>query len=216
MIHEAIVVGPFACNCHILADEETKEAVIIDPGDQPEGILDVVRDLGATVKTLLHTHCHLDHITGTRKVKEETGAKIIIHEADRGLYENLKEQYAGTFKLFGFNLGTGAEPLPVDATLADGDEIAVGKQKIRVMHTPGHTPGSCCFHAGDVLFSGDTLFRGSIGRTDLWGGDADQEIASIRGKIFALDKDTIVYPGHGPATRVAIEKKTNPFAGDQA
>ncbi len=217
MLHESVVVGPFACNCHILADEKSKEAVVIDPGDHAEGILEVVRDLGVTVKTLLHTHCHLDHITGTRALKEATGARILIHDADRKLYEGLKDQYESTFRMFGMNLGDGHEPLEVDGTIADGDEIKLGGTTIRILHTPGHTPGSCCFNVDDgrerMLFSGDTLFQGSVGRTDLWGGDMDQEIASIRGKLFRLDDETLVYPGHGPPTRIEIEKRTNPFAG---
>ena len=218
LIHESISVGSFQCNCHILADERTKEAVIVDPGDEPDDILRIVKELGVTVKALLHTHCHLDHITGTRKVKEETGATIHIHERDKMLYEGLKQQYATVMAMFGMDVGRGNEPLPVDGYLEDGQTFAFGAQKIGVIHTPGHTPGSCCFTLESakerMLFSGDTLFAGSIGRTDLPGGDLDTEVASIRGKLFKLDPDTLVLPGHGPETRIKDEQKENPFVGE--
>lgn len=215
LIHRTITVGPFMCNCHILADERTREAVIVDPGDDPVHILAAVKELGVTVKALAHTHCHLDHITGTRRVKEETGATILIHEADRWLYEHLKEQCAETMRLFGMRLGKAHEPLPVDEVLRDGRRVRFGGFELTVLHTPGHTPGSCCFVLGDAkarrVFSGDTLFAGSIGRTDLWGGDTDAELRSIRERLFALDPDTIVFPGHGPETRIREEKESNPF-----
>lgn len=201
MRHEQVVVGAFQCNCHILANENG-EAVIIDPGDDAELILEAAK--GLRVKYLLHSHCHLDHITGTRAVQEATGAKILIHEADKPLYENLPMQA----RLFGWNVG---EPAPVDATFRDGDTFAFGRHEISVLHTPGHTPGSCCFRLGNELFSGDTLFRRSIGRTDLWGGNLEQELDSIRRRIFTLDPDVLVHPGHGPDTRVKEEKEGNPF-----
>ena len=220
LIHESVSVGSFQCNCHVLADERTKEAVIIDPGDEPDEILAIVKDLGVTVKALLHTHCHLDHITGTRAVKEKTGASIHIHERDRNLYEGLKQQYASVLAMFGFDLGRGNEPLPVDGYLKDGQVFTFGAQSIGVIHTPGHTPGSCCFTLDGVrdrmVFSGDTLFAGSIGRTDLPGGSLDTEVASIRAKLFTLDPDTRVLPGHGPETRIREEKAENPFCGDGA
>ena len=199
MIHQRLVVGAFQCNCHILADDKG-EAVVIDPGDDAEEILERVK--GLKVRYLLHTHCHLDHITGTRKVAEATGAKILIHENDKPLYENLPVQA----RMFGWDVG---EPAPIDAAL--GDSIRFGRHEIQVVHTPGHTPGSCCFLFDDRLFSGDTLFQRSIGRTDLWGGDYDQELASIRTKLFTLEADTVVHPGHGPDTRIREEKEENPF-----
>ncbi len=215
MIHEALAVGPFQCNCHILADPATKEAVIVDPGDDAGEILARVRDLGVTVKALVHTHCHLDHIVATRRLREETGARILIHEADQWLYENLKMQIGATLKLFGVRLGEADDPLPVDEFLRDGHRVTFGAHALQAIHTPGHTPGSCCFllehPAGRACFSGDTLFAGSIGRTDLWGGDAEQELASIRARLFTLDGETVVYPGHGPETMIREEKKYNPF-----
>ncbi len=201
MIHERVVVGAFQCNCHILADDDG-EAVIVDPGDDAEAVLQATK--GLRVRYLLHTHCHLDHISGTREVKEATGAQIVIHEDDRPLYDKLP----GQAKMFGWEVG---EPAPIDATFADGDVFRFGRHELRVLHTPGHTPGSCSFHLGNALFSGDTLFRRSIGRTDLWGGNFEQEIASIRSKILGLGPEVVVHPGHGPDTRVSEEKEKNPF-----
>jgi glyoxylase-like metal-dependent hydrolase (beta-lactamase superfamily II) len=209
VIHEIVRVGAFQCNCHILADESTREAVIIDPGDEPEEILARVKDL--QVRALLHTHCHLDHVSGTRRVKEETGAEILIHRADRELYEGLVRQYAATLRRFGLDLGPGQDPLPADRFLEDGQSIGFGRHRLTVLHTPGHTPGSCSFHLEGTLFSGDTLFRRSIGRTDLAGGDLEQELASIRAKLFPLDPATVVHPGHGPSTHIEEERAQNPF-----
>jgi glyoxylase-like metal-dependent hydrolase (beta-lactamase superfamily II) len=215
LIHQVIPVGVFQANCNILADEESKTAVIIDPGDEPRRILDVVRDLGVKVTHLLHTHCHLDHITGTRAVREATRAKILIHPKDRFLYEGLKEQYATTVRLFGLSLAPGDDPLPADGKLADGAEIPLGKHRLRVIHTPGHTPGSCSFllegKEGPRLFTGDTLFAGSIGRTDLAGGDTDLELESIRSRLLTLNPETPVFPGHGPSTRIGVERDENPW-----
>lgn len=209
MIHEVVAVGPFQCNCHILGDERTGEAVIIDPGDEPGEILPRLKDL--KVKYLLHTHCHLDHITGTRPVKEATGAKILIHEADRKLYEHLADQYQATLRLFGLQLGPGHDPLPVDEFLRHGQKVRFGRHELEVLHTPGHTRGSCCFHGEGKLWSGDTLFRRSIGRTDLWEADPDQELESIRTRLYTLPPETTVYPGHGPLTHIEEEKEENPF-----
>lgn len=213
LIHQVIPVGSFAANCHILADDAAKTGVIIDPGDEPDAILDVVRDLGIKVTHLLHTHCHLDHITGTRRVKEKTGAQILIHKSDEKLYRHLKQQHAGLMSMFGIPGADVDDPLPVDEHLKK--PMTFGAFEIDVIATPGHTPGSCCFLLKTPkdarLFSGDTLFARSIGRTDLEGGDMDQELASIRTHLLTLDADTRVFPGHGPETRIGVEKKHNPF-----
>jgi len=204
MIHQAVAVGPLQCNCHILADEASKEAIIVDPGDDPDEILKRVK--GYTVRALLHTHCHFDHMTGTRKVAEATGAEILIHKADKEYYDSL----AGQYQMFGMPRKV-EDPLPVKRFLKDGDKIDFGKHAIKVIHTPGHTEGSCCFHAEGLLLSGDTLFNRSIGRTDLPGGNAEEELASIRTKLFTLDPETAVFPGHGPKTSIADERAENPF-----
>ncbi len=209
LIHEALAVGPLACNCHLLADPATKEAVIIDPGDDADEILR--RAAGYKVLALLHTHCHFDHMTATRRVAEATGAEILIHKADKSYYDNLAGQYAQFGRMFGQGAGKGHDPLPVKRFLKDGEKIAFGKHALTALHTPGHTEGSCSFHLEGKLFSGDTLFCRSIGRTDLPGGDMETELESIRTKLFTLDPETIVYPGHGPETRIEEERAENPF-----
>jgi hydroxyacylglutathione hydrolase len=205
---ETFPVGPLQCNCTILADEASGEAVVIDPGDEPDRILRALDAMKLKTVALLHTHAHFDHITGTRRVKESTGASIRLHAADFPLYDALPDQAAR----FGLRAGPA---LPPDAPLSDEDTIRFGRFVLRAIHTPGHTPGSTCFELqGDrpVLFSGDTLFRRSIGRTDLWGGDTETILASIRGKLFALPGDVPVVCGHGPGTTIEEEKRLNPFA----
>jgi hydroxyacylglutathione hydrolase len=205
---ETIPVGPLQCNCSIVVDEGTREAVVIDPGDEPDRILKVLEAAGVRLVALLHTHAHLDHITGTGEVAEVTGAPIRLHPADRPLYEALPKQAA----FFGLSA---REPRPLDAPLSDGEVIRFGRSSLRAIHTPGHTPGSMCFVLeGDepLLFSGDTLFRRSIGRTDLSGGDTDAILASIREKLFTLPGGTPVICGHGPGTTIDEEKRLNPFA----
>ena len=209
LTHEAIAVGPLACNCHLLADPATREAVIIDPGDDAEEILRVAA--GYKVLALLHTHCHFDHMTATRRVAEATSAEILIHKSDKAYYDNLAGQYAAFGRMFGQDAGKGHDPLPVKRFLKDGGRISFGKFSIDVLHTPGHTEGSCSFHLDGKLFSGDTLFCGSIGRTDLPGGNLEQELESIRTRLLTQDPETAVYPGHGPQTSVAAERSENPF-----
>jgi hydroxyacylglutathione hydrolase len=203
-----VPVGPLQCNCSIVADPDAGEAVVVDPGDEPEKILRVLAETKCRAVALLHTHGHFDHIGGTAAVRRSTGAPIRIHAADRPLYDSLPEQ-AGFF-------GLSAEPpLPPDGGFRDGESIPFGRFSLSVIHTPGHTPGSTCFHLGGepaILFSGDTLFRRSVGRTDLWGGDTDTILASIRDKLFALAPETRVVCGHGPDTTIGEERRSNPFA----
>jgi hydroxyacylglutathione hydrolase len=205
---ETFPVGPLQCNCTILADEESREAVVIDPGDEPERILRALEAARLKPVALLHTHAHFDHIGGSRRVKEATAAPIRLHPADRPLYDALPDQAA----LFGL---TADAPAELDAPLSDGEIVGFGRHALTAIHTPGHTPGSTCFRLdGDrpMLFSGDTLFRRSVGRTDLWGGDTETILASIRGRLFALPGDTPVVCGHGPDTTIGEEKRLNPFA----
>ena len=206
---ETFPVGPLQCNCTILADPVSREAVVIDPGDEPDRIVRALEAAKVTPVALLHTHAHFDHIGGSRAVKEATGAPIRLHPADRPLYDALPEQAA----FFGLRAEA---PLPPDAPLAEGEVVHFGPHALRALHTPGHTPGSTSFLLeGDapILFSGDTLFRRSIGRTDLWGGDTDAILASIREKLFALPGDVPVVCGHGPDTTIDEERRLNPFAG---
>lgn len=209
MLIETVVVGSFQCNCTIIADENTKEAVIIDPGDESDKIFEIIKHYNLNVKYLMHTHAHLDHIMATREIKEKTNAKILLHKDDNNIYNSLKMQA----QMFGFNT---KDPLPVDVFLKENDEIKIGEKIIsKVIHTPGHSPGSICFHFekdnDPLVFSGDTLFSGSIGRTDLWGGSYPIILNSIKDKLFTLREETIVCPGHGPKSYIWNEKKHNPF-----
>ena len=206
---ETFPVGPLQCNCSIVVDEAAREAVVIDPGGEAERIARALEEAGVKAVALLHTHAHFDHVTGTGELARVTGAPIRLHPADNPLYEALPDQAA----FFGM---AAPAPAPIDAPLMDGEVISFGGSRLRVLHTPGHTPGSTSFLLeGDspVLFSGDTLFRRSIGRTDLWGGDTNQILASIRKKLFALQGDVPVICGHGPGTTIEEEKRLNPFAG---
>ncbi len=210
MLLASFPVGPLQCNCSIIACPETKEAAVIDPGGDAEHIIKLCEDQGYKIKYLLHTHAHFDHIAGARAVKEKTGAKICLHKEDQWLYDNLDKQG----RMFGFTFDT---PLAIDHYLNDEEEVAVGNLKTKVIYTPGHTPGSSCFSLTEkdsILFAGDTLFQGSIGRTDLWGGSFDQIIKSIKGRLFELDDSTEVITGHGPKTTIWSERRENPFVGE--
>jgi glyoxylase-like metal-dependent hydrolase (beta-lactamase superfamily II) len=211
LLVESLPVGAFQCNCTVLACGDSKRAVIVDPGGDPEKILEIVRHYDLEVVALVHTHAHLDHIAATRDIKEATGARILLHPEDRWLYDNFAMQAA----MFGWKV---RDVAPLDDTLADQQKIDFGKLAIEVVHTPGHTPGSVCFSlpGESLLLAGDTLFQRSIGRTDLWGGDFPTIVRSIRERLFALPEDTRVIPGHGPDTRIGEERKKNPFVGERA
>jgi glyoxylase-like metal-dependent hydrolase (beta-lactamase superfamily II) len=207
LLVRTIPVGPLQCNCSIVGDTDAGEAVVIDPGDEADRVLLALAATKCRAVALLHTHGHFDHIGGTARMKRVTGASIRIHSADRPLYDRLPEQ-ASFF-------GLSAEPpLPPDGGFSDGETIEVGRIRLHVIHTPGHTPGSTCFRLeGEtpVLFAGDTLFRRSIGRTDLRGGDTEMILASIRRKLFTLPPDLRVVCGHGPDTTIGEERRENPF-----
>ena len=203
-----IAVGPLRCNCTILADVLAAEAIVIDPGDEAERIVSALEATKCRAVALLHTHGHFDHIGGSAGLKRATGAAIRIHPADRPLYDALQEQAS----FFGLAAGP---PLPPDGGFADGESIPFGRFRLEAIHTPGHTPGSTCFRLdgeSPVLFSGDTLFRRSIGRTDLWGGDTETILDSIRRKLFVLPDGLRVVCGHGPDTTIGEERRSNPFA----
>lgn len=207
MIFEHLVVGAFQCNCLILGCETTKEAVVIDPGDEGLRILEVLIKHNLKVKYLLHTHAHLDHVGATGLLKSKTQSIPCLHQGDSFLYDILETQG----RLFGFPMEKG--PV-IEKWIEDDEVIAFGNHKVKVIHTPGHSPGSVCFELlGDnpILFSGDTLFANSIGRTDLWGGDGNLILKSIQQKLFALSDEFVVFPGHGPKTSIAHEKRHNPF-----
>ena len=214
MIHEIQPVGMLACNCSILGDEGTGEAIVIDPGDEVEQILAVLKKHKLKAKYILNTHAHFDHVGNCRELKETTGAEIWLHKADLPIYESAPRQ-AALFAMYG------VKPIrmtAVDQFMQDADGVQVGKIAAQVIHTPGHTPGSLSLHVprsnSDVLFAGDTLFNGSIGRTDLPGGDFHQILKSIKDRLFAFDDETEVWPGHGPKTTIGWERRTNPFLQD--
>lgn len=212
MILETFSAGPLGCNCALLIDETSKQAIVVDPGGDLEEIERRLAVHGAVTRAIVHTHTHIDHVGATAALQRRAGAAARIHEGDQFLYSILPVQAA--------MLGLGAPPesAELDTFLRDDEVIRVGALDLRVIHTPGHTPGSCCFQAraGDdtVLLAGDTLFKRSVGRTDLWGGDQDALISSIRNKLFALPDPTRVICGHGPDTTLGAEKRENPFVGE--
>jgi glyoxylase-like metal-dependent hydrolase (beta-lactamase superfamily II) len=201
---------PFQKNAYVVGCETTRDAVVIDPGDEVEQLVDAVRAGALLVRYVLLTHAHLDHITGVARAKEAFAAPIVLHEADLPLYRAVVQQ--GLM----FGLKVEAQP-PVDRFYSPGECIAFGRYEARVHHTPGHSPGGVCLQVGPAgtpgqdLFVGDTLFAGSIGRTDLPGGDYPTLIQSIRTVLFGLGDDARVYPGHGEPTTIGQERRTNPF-----
>ncbi len=204
MILEQLVVGMIQANCYILGDEDTREAVVIDPGGDVPVIVRHLEARGLETVAIVATHGHFDHVEGLAPLKRQTGAPILAHRGDLALIQGMK----GQGLLFGVNVEAAPDP---DRFLEDGDEIGFGSHGIKVIHTPGHSPGSVSLLTGNQVFVGDLLFAGSIGRTDLQGGDYDTLIRSVRTRIFTLPDDTVVHPGHGPATTVGTEKRSNPF-----
>jgi glyoxylase-like metal-dependent hydrolase (beta-lactamase superfamily II) len=204
-IVRGIVVGAFQENCWVIGNRRTGEAICVDPGDEPDEILAMARDMGVTIKYIANSHAHIDHILGVGAVREATGAKFLLHPADLALARNTANSARSWMRVEIPN------PPDPDAFLADGDDIDVDGLKLRVIHTPGHTAGSVSFYANGVLFAGDTLFAGSIGRTDLPGGDYDQEMASIVDRLLALPDETIVLPGHMDQTTIGHERQRNPY-----
>ena len=206
MIHEILPVGPLQCNCSIVGDESSREAIVIDPGDEISAILDVIKKHKLTVKQIVVTHAHIDHVGGAMKLKQATGAPILLNENDSALLAMLDVQASWL----------GMRPpgdVAIDQNVAEGDVVQAGSLQAQVMHTPGHTEGSICllFAPQKVLIAGDTLFAGSIGRTDLPGGNYKKIIDSLQGKLLSLADETLVIPGHGPATTIGRERESNPF-----
>jgi hydroxyacylglutathione hydrolase len=206
MIHEILPVGPLQCNCSIFGDETTHEAIVIDPGDDIADILTILKRHNLRVKAIVITHAHIDHIGGAQKLKNATGAPVHMNQNDSELSDHLDMQAAW------LNVETPENP-GIDTPARDGDTLHLGTAAFHVLHTPGHTQGSISLWipAEQKLIAGDTLFRDSIGRTDLPGGDSKQIIASIKGKLLTLPDETVVIPGHGGNTTIAREKKLNPF-----
>lgn len=206
LIRRTFSVPPLGCNCSIVGDPVTKQAIVVDPGGAPERILHEVQKLGLVVSHVLHTHAHFDHFLASGAIKQATGATLCLHQDDLDLWKNLDMQC----RMFGVM----AQPVPMpDYWLKDEEKVRIGQITLTALHTPGHTPGSMSFHVPDemLVLAGDTLFRGSIGRTDLWGGDFDAIERSIRERLYSLDDATIVVTGHGPETKIGWEKESNQF-----
>ncbi|MBI3079971.1 MAG: MBL fold metallo-hydrolase [candidate division NC10 bacterium] len=191
-------------NSYLLADEVTREAALFDPGMESEPVADVLARERLTVTAIINTHGHFDHVFGNAYFKAKTSAPLLMHRADLDLVKRLEEQSL----YFGFRATPSPPP---DRFLEEGDEVRVGGIRLRVLHTPGHSPGGICLVTDGTAFVGDTLFAGSIGRTDLHGGSAETLLTSIREKLLTLPDDTVIYPGHGPATTIGHERRHNPF-----
>jgi hydroxyacylglutathione hydrolase len=206
MIHEILPVGVLQCNCSIVGDETSREAIVIDPGDEIASILALLKKHSLTVKQIVVTHAHIDHVGGAMKLKQATGAPILLNENDSALLAMLDVQASW--------LGMKSPgAVSIDQNVTEGDVVKAGSLHGEVMHTPGHTEGSICvlFAPQNLLIAGDTLFAGSIGRTDLPGGDYKKIIDSLRGKLLSLPDQTIVVPGHGSLTTIGQERESNPF-----
>jgi hydroxyacylglutathione hydrolase len=206
MIHEILPVGPLQCNCSIIGDETTREAMVIDPGDDIDDVLAILRKHNLQVKQIVITHAHIDHVGGAMKLRAATGAPILLNQNDLALLNMLDLQAAW--------VGMAAPgKVEIDQSISSADTVRAGSLGANILHTPGHTEGSIClyFPAENKLIAGDTLFAGSIGRTDLPGGSFEKIIRSLHQTVLALPDDTVVVPGHGPLTTIGEERESNPF-----
>lgn len=205
MILKGLEINTVGVNCYIVGCEETKEAAVIDPGGNAQAVLKLLKKEGLKAVYIINTHGHVDHIGANRGVKEATGAKILIHEYDAKM---LTSPVAN----FSFLMGGKVTSPEADQLLQEGDIIKVGNTvELEVIHTPGHSPGSICLKTGNIIFVGDTLFQGSIGRTDFPGGSYQQLVKNIKEKLLCYDDEVVCYPGHGPATTIGSERLHNPF-----
>jgi len=206
MIHEILRVGPLQCNCSVIGDETSHEAMVIDPGDDVHEVLDLIRKHNLQVKQIVITHAHIDHVGGAMKLRTATGAPILLNQNDYALLKMLDAQAAWI-----------GMPSPgrvdIDRSVTTGESVSAGSLTADILHTPGHTEGSIClyFAADKKLIAGDTLFAGSIGRTDLPGGSMQKILHSLHDTVLALPDETLVVPGHGPLTTIGEERETNPF-----
>lgn len=204
MLVEVLPVGPLQVNCYIVGCPESRAAMVVDPGDEGEKILGRVKSLDLKVALVVNTHGHFDHIGGNKLLVERSGAPLLIHAADQPLLEHAPAHAAA------YGLSTTPSPQP-DRLLAEGDQVDCGNLQFSVLHVPGHSPGSICLNGHGHIFVGDVLFAGSVGRTDLPGGNHEQLISGIRRKLMILPDETVVHPGHGPDTTIGEEKLYNPF-----
>jgi len=209
LIIKALAVGPIMANCFILGCEQTLEAAVIDPGDEADRILQTLAESNLTAKLIINTHGHFDHVGANKRLNEVTGAPILIHPLDAPMLAQLADSAAA------WGMQADNSP-PPDRELQEGDEVSFGKIRLTVVHTPGHTPGGISLYTAREVFVGDTLFAGSIGRTDFPGGSFATLKESIQQKLFVLSDDMKVYPGHNQTTTIGVEKRSNPFVGEQA
>ncbi len=204
MNYQLVIVGPLETNCYLYFCPESRECAVIDPGAEADQIFPLITHLGLKPVIILNTHGHVDHTGANIEIKDRYGVPIAVHQDDLPLLEESIQLE------FGLMLGAKPTPRP-DRLLVDGDEVRVGRTSLKVIHTPGHSPGSVCFYTPGVLFSGDTLFYGGVGRTDLPGGSWKDLIRSLRTRILTYPEETVVLPGHGPRTTIGEEKENNPF-----
>ena len=204
MYLKRLEVGVYGANCYILADKKTKEAAVIDPGGDARSIWEKVQEYNFILKYIILTHGHGDHIGGLKELKDLSNAPIYMHKEDLYLLEDKHKNHSAI-------MGGNVIEMSADAYVEDGEILDLGGLELNIIHTPGHTKGGICIYVNNIVFTGDTLFANSIGRTDLDGGDYNTIISSIKNKLMSLDEQTTVLPGHGPATKIAVEKTTNPY-----
>ncbi len=203
MLIKKIIVGPLENNCYIIGNDNTRDAFIVDPGDEPDRIFELILENKLKINFIVCTHAHFDHVGAVPEIKEQTDAKILLHNEDLELYKNIEKQAI----LWGYEV----EPLPPpDIIVSEGDRLSVGNLVFEILHTPGHSPGAISIYGEGILITGDTLFAGSVGRTDLYGGDIRKLKNSFK-RLMALPDDTKVLPGHGPETTIGEEKINNFF-----
>jgi len=206
MIIKRFVVGPLENNCYIVADDKTRECLVVDPGDEPDRILDFIKDKNFDVKYIVCTHGHFDHVAAVSDVRDQTRARIVIHTDDLEIYHKTREQGA----TWGFEIESQPEP---DLFVSEGDQLSIGELRFEILHTPGHSRGGICLYGEGILITGDTLFAGSVGRTDFYGGDIKRLKESF-GRLINLPQEVKVLPGHGPESTIGRERIENFFSSE--